>query len=248
MADANTVRRIARLAGVGEGDHVVEVGAGVGSLTLALAETGASVVAVEVDRRLVPVLAEVVAGHDVVIVAGDAALLDWSVVLEGAPAWRLVANLPYNIATPLVLDLLREVPQIESMLVMVQREAGERLAADAGEAAVGIPSMLVAYHGVARVVGRVPASVFVPRPNVESVLVSIDRHRSPPVVAPLSEIEPILRKAYGQRRKMLRRSLAGLIDEAGFAAADVDSTARPQDLSLAEWGQLVEHRRGRQDS
>jgi len=237
------VRRIARLAGVGEGDHVVEIGAGLGSLTLALAETGASVVAVEIDHRLVSVLSEVVAGRDVVVVTGDAASLEWPDVLERAPVWRLVANLPYNVATPLVLDLLRDVPQIESMLVMVQREAGERLAAGAGDNAVGIPSMIVAYHGVARIVGRVPASVFVPRPKVESVLVSIDRHRTPPVAASLSEIEPILRKAYGQRRKMLRRSLAGVIEAAVFAAAGVDPMARPQDLSLAQWGALAEQRR-----
>ena len=237
------MRRIARLAGVGEGDHVVEIGAGLGSLTLALAETGASVVAIEIDDRLVSVLSEVVAGRDVVVVAGDAASLEWPDVLDRAPVWRLVANLPYNVATPLVLDLLRDVPQIEAMLVMVQREAGERLAAGAGDTAVGIPSMIVAYHGVARIVGRVPASVFVPTPKVESVLVSIDRHRTPPVAASLSEIEPILRKAYGQRRKMLRRSLAGVIEAAGFAAAGVDPMARPQDLSLAQWGALAEQRR-----
>ena len=218
----------------------MEIGAGLGSLTIALAETGASVVAVEIDSDLVEVLADVVGGHDVTIVHGDAADLDWPRVLADSLTWKLVANLPYNVATPLILDLLRDVPQIESMLVMVQREAGERLVAAEGDSAVGIPSMIVAYHGSARIVGRVPASVFVPRPRVDSVLVRIDRHRSPPVSAPMSEIDPILRRAYGQRRKMLRRSLAGLVEEGVFAKAGVDSSDRPQDLSIGDWGRLAE--------
>ncbi len=221
---------------------MIEIGAGLGSLTLALAETGATVVAVEKDRDLVPVLTEVVSGHDVEVVEGDAALLDWSEVLSGAPTWRMVANLPYNVATPLVLDLLRDVPAIVSMLVMIQREAGERLAAGPGDGAVGIPSMIVAYHGTARVVGRVSASVFVPRPRVESVRVSIERRAVPPVSTPFEQIEPILRTAYGQRRKMLRRSLATLVDQPTFEAAGIDSSQRPQELSIEDWGRLAESR------
>ena len=245
VADANTVRRIARMAGIGAGDHVVEIGAGLGSLTLALAETGASIVAVEVDTELVPILAEVVEGLEVEVVPADATDLDWSKLLKRSGSWHLVANLPYNVATPLIVDLLRDVPEIESMLVMVQREVGERLVAGAGDPAVGIPSMLVAYHAVARLVGRVPATVFVPRPKVESVLVAIERRTAPAVAAPLADIEPLLRKAYGGRRKMLRRSLAGWIDEEGFDAAGVEPTSRPQDLSIEDWGRLagvvVEH-------
>ena len=245
VGDANTVRRIARLAGVGPGDHVVEIGAGLGSLTLALAETGASVVAVEIDADLTAVLTELVDGLDVSVVNADAATLDWPALLGLVGNWHLVANLPYNVATPLVLDLLRDVPVIETMLVMVQREVGERLAAGPGDTSVGIPSMIVAYHGRARIVGRVPASVFVPRPNVESVLVRVERHERPPVAVPLAEIEPLVRKAFGQRRKMLRRSLAGTVTEGDFAAAGVDPTQRPQDLSIADWGRLADQlRRG----
>ncbi|MGH9094641.1 MAG: ribosomal RNA small subunit methyltransferase A, partial [Acidimicrobiales bacterium] len=122
VADPNTVRRIARLAGVGAGDRVVEIGAGLGSLTLALAETGAQVTAVEVDRHLLPVLrANVEPARLVTVVAGDAMSLDWGGLLTGA-GWALVANLPYNLATPLVADLLDGVPAIARMLVMVQRE------------------------------------------------------------------------------------------------------------------------------
>ena len=239
VVDPNTVRRIAGLAEVGRGDHVVEIGAGLGSLTLALAERGASVVAVEKDRDLVPALREVIAAHDVRVVEGDARELDWDVVLGDHDPWSLVANLPYNVATPLVLDLLRDVPRIESMLVMVQREAGERLAAGPGTKAVGIPSMLVAYYGRARVVAQVPASVFHPRPRVESVLVRIVRHDRAPVDTPIEVIDPVLRAAFGQRRKMLRRSLAGRVDADGFEVADVDPRARPETLDLAAWSRLA---------
>ena len=239
MADPNTVRRIARLAGVGPGDAVVEIGAGLGSLTLALAETGAHVVAIEVDHGIAPVLREVVAGTGVTVVEADATELDWDTLLADAPTWTLVANLPYNVATPLVLDLLRDVPAVASMLVMVQREVGERLAAAPGEPAHGIPSVLVAYHGRAQVVGRVPATVFHPVPRVESVLVRIDRHAEPPVGVALAEIEPLVRAGFGQRRKMLRRSLAGRVDAAGFAAAGIDPTRRPETLALLEWARLA---------
>src|SRR4051794_5637137 len=130
VIDANTVRRIARLAEIGAGDHVVEVGPGLGSLTLALAETGAAVTAIEVDRHLLPVLDEVLAGVEPAprVVAADAMTLDWTSVLAGVDRWQLVANLPYNVATPLVLDILDEVPAIDRLLVLVQREVGERLA------------------------------------------------------------------------------------------------------------------------
>ncbi|MBV9663959.1 MAG: methyltransferase domain-containing protein, partial [Actinobacteria bacterium] len=110
VVDPNTVRRIARLASVGAGDHVLEIGAGLGSLTLALAETGASVTAVEVDKRLAPLLGEVVSSADVTVVQADAMTLDWTGLLADAPSWVLVANLPYNVATPLVADLLDDVP------------------------------------------------------------------------------------------------------------------------------------------
>src|SRR5205085_10488250 len=157
VADPNTVRRIARLADVGPGDRVIEIGAGLGSLTLALAETGAAVTAVEVDRGLVPLLRSLVEPAGVTVIEADAMRLDWSALLGDGP-WVLVANLPYNVATPLVADLLDGVPAITRMLVMVQREVGERLAATAGADAYGAVSVKVAYWATAAVVGRVPAS------------------------------------------------------------------------------------------
>lgn len=239
VVDPNTVRRIARLAEVGPGDPVVEIGPGLGSLTLALAELGAELTAIEKDAELVPVLRRLVEPVGVRVIEGDALDVDWTAILAGHERWTLVANLPYNVATPLVLDLLSDVPAIATMLVMVQREAGERLAAGPGDKAVGIPSIIVAYHATAEVVGRVPATVFHPQPKVESVLVRIRRHARPPVDVPLAAIEPLLRTAYGQRRKMLRRSLAGLIDAAEIAAAEVDPTARPETLDLAAWARLA---------
>jgi len=238
VGDPNTVRRIARLAGVGAGDRVVEIGAGVGSLTLALAETGATVTAIEVDRGLVRVLHEVLAGTGVRIVEGDALRLDWPSVL-GDDRWRLVANLPYNVATPLVADLLDGVAQIERMMVMVQREVGERLCAAPRTSAYGAVSVKVAFWATARVVGLVPASVFVPRPNVESALVEIVRRPSPATDAPPGDLFRLVRTAFGQRRKMLRRSLANVVASATFVDAGIDPTRRPEELDVADWGRLT---------
>jgi 16S rRNA (adenine1518-N6/adenine1519-N6)-dimethyltransferase len=240
VVDPNTVRRIARLAAVGAGDHVVEIGAGLGSLTLALAETGAAVTAVEVDRYLLPVLREVVEPVGVAVVAGDATTLDWSEVLGSADRWVLVANLPYNVATPLVLDLLDGVPSIGRMLVMVQREAGERLAAGVGDPAYGIPSVKVAYWATARVVGKVGPDVFIPRPRVESVLVEVVRRPAPAVDADADVLFGLVRAGFGQRRKMLRRALAGLVDPCDFVAAAVRPEARAEELSVADWGRLAD--------
>jgi 16S rRNA (adenine1518-N6/adenine1519-N6)-dimethyltransferase len=242
VADANTVRRIARLAEIGPDDRVVEIGAGLGSLTLALAETGASVTAVEVDRHLAPVLREIVEPAGVRVVEGDALQLDWSELLGTEPGWVLVANLPYNVATPLVADLLDGVPAINRMLVMVQREVGERLAAVAGSRAYGAVSVKVAYWADAKVVGHVPASVFVPRPNVESVLVRIVRRPTPavdPDVVKPEALFDLVRAGFGQRRKMLRRALAGLVSPDVFAAAGVDPAARAEELDVVAWGRLA---------
>ncbi len=240
VVDPNTVRRIARLAEVGPGDRVVEIGAGLGSLTLALAETGASVTAIEVDARLVPVLRTVVEPVGVQVVEGDALRLDWNTLLGGDP-WVLVANLPYNVATPMVADLLDHVPAIRRMLVMVQREVAERLAAGAGDEAYGAVSVKVAYWATARVVGRVPPTVFHPVPNVESALVRIERRAEPVVGADVDRewLFRLVAAGFGQRRKMLRRSLASLVPAEAFVAAGVRPDARAEELSVVEWGRLA---------
>ena len=239
VVDPNTVRRIARLAGVGPGDHVVEIGAGLGSLTLALVETGADVTAVEIDRYLLPVLADVLAETPVRIVHGDAMRLDWDELLIDHPSWTLVANLPYNVATPLVLDLLAGVPKIERMLVMVQKEAGERLAAGPGSGVYGIPSVKVALRATARIVGKVGPDVFVPKPRVDSALVEIVRLDAPATDADPDRLVQLVETAFNQRRKMLRRSLAAHVTAGQFEAANVDPQTRPEQLSVQDWGRLA---------
>ncbi len=268
VADANTVRRIARLAGVGPGDRVVEIGAGLGALTLALIETGASVTAVEVDRWLVPLLRQVLADKApeaaVTVVEADAMSLDWRALLSSSgraspspppqasplpsPAqssggWALVANLPYNIATPLVADLLDEVPEIERMLVMVQQEVAQRLVAGPGSKAYGAVSVKVAYWAEASLVGTVPSSVFVPRPRVGSALVSLKRRRAPlvdPAVVAPAELFSLVRTGFAQRRKMLRRALEALrIPPEAFVRAGVNEESRAEELSVADWGRLA---------
>jgi 16S rRNA (adenine1518-N6/adenine1519-N6)-dimethyltransferase len=241
VVDPNTVRRIARLAEVGPGDHVLEIGPGLGSLTLALAETGAHVRAVEVDRGVVPVLRQVVAEHpSIEVIEGDAMKLDWAAVLADHPSWIMVANLPYNIATPLICDLLDGVPAIERMLIMVQREAADRLCAKPRSAAYGAVSVKVSYWATARIAGAVPASVFVPRPNVESALADIRRREVPATTANRDRLFHLVRTAFGQRRKMLRRSLADLVSAEVFESAGIDAQRRPEELDILEWGALTD--------
>jgi 16S rRNA (adenine1518-N6/adenine1519-N6)-dimethyltransferase len=242
VADPNTVRRIARLAGVGPGDRVVEVGPGLGSLTLALAETGACVTAIEADRRLITVLEGVVEASNVRLVRGDAMGIDWSDLLGNRPGWVLVANLPYNIATPLVADLLDTVAVIDRMLIMVQREVAERLVASAGQPGYGAVSVKVAYWAEASLTGRVPASVFIPQPKVESALVAIRRRPAPavdPNLVPAARLFELVRAGFATRRKMLRRSLAGLVAPADFEAAGISPQSRAEELDVHAWGRLA---------
>jgi 16S rRNA (adenine1518-N6/adenine1519-N6)-dimethyltransferase len=234
VADPNTVRKIAALAGVGPGDRVVEIGAGLGSLTLALAETGADVTAVEIDAHLVPLLQETVEPAGVRVVEADAMTLDWPALLCDDD-WVLVANLPYNIATPLVADLLDGAPRISKMLVMVQLEVGQRLAAGVGDEQYGAVSVKVAYWAEAKVVGRVPPTVFVPQPNVDSALVSIVRRAELPAEVDFS----LVRAGFAQRRKMLRGALKALVTDDVFACAGIRPEARAEELDVDDWGRLT---------
>ncbi len=245
VADANTVRRIARLADVNAASNVLEIGAGLGSLTVALAETGASVVALEVDRRLVRALRDRVEPMGVRVVEADALTVDFESLLgadgPGRP-WTVVANLPYNVAVPLVVRVLDEAPSVTRMLVMVQREVGMRLAAPPGGPDYGAVSVKVAYHARARVVGQVSAAVFVPRPKVESVLVSIERRDAvavDPAVVPAEQLFTVVRAGFAHRRKMLRRSLHGVVSAQAFVHSGVDPTARAETLSVEDWGRLA---------
>lgn len=237
-------RAIAREAGAGPSEQVLEVGAGLGSLTLALAEAGARVLAVEVDPALLPALEEVLAGlPHVRVVRADAATADWGALLGEGP-WRMASNLPYNVAVPVVIGLLEGAPSVDPLLVMVQREVGERLTAGAGEPAYGAVSLRVAYRARARIVRRVPPSVFWPEPRVESVLVRLER-RPPPVATPREDLFRLVDEGFRHRRKTMAGALVRLgLDRprarAAMEEAGLDPRARAEDLSLEDFARLAE--------
>ena len=242
VSDPNTVRRIARMANVNASDHVVEIGAGLGSLTLALAETGARITAIEIDHGIAPVLRDVVKDlPNVSVVVGDALELDWNEIIPPGSSAVVVANLPYNVATPLVADLLDAIPQISRFVVMVQKEVALRLASSVGSSDYGAISVKVAYWATARVLGDVPPSVFIPRPKVTSSIIEITRRETPavgPHIAP-QQLFKVIRTGFGQRRKMLRRSLAAIATPENFALAGVSPEARPEELDVHQWGRLA---------
>jgi 16S rRNA (adenine1518-N6/adenine1519-N6)-dimethyltransferase len=244
VIDQNTIRRIVRLSEISPGDRIVEVGAGLGTLTLALAEAAASVIAIELDRKLIPALEEVLSGLDnVEVVAGDALALDYPALLAGSAA-RMVANLPYNIATPLIAKLLEEVGGLTDFVIMVQKEVGERLVAPPGSKTYGAVSVLVAYHCDARPLGRVPRSVFWPAPKVDSLLVRLTR-RTAPVEVSGPDLMRVVRAAFGQRRKTLRNSLAAGLErpaaevESAIRGAALAPDARAEALSLEDFARLA---------
>jgi len=244
LADPNTARKVARLGGVEPGETVLEVGPGLGSLTLALRQAGAAVVAVEADARLLPALAEAVGDDPLVRVeVADALRVDLAALAPQAR--RLVANLPYNIAATLVLKVLAEAPGIEVQVVMVQREVGERLAAAPGTAAYGAPSAKLAAQATARILAPVSRRVFVPEPHVDSVLLGVTRRQHPAMagVDP-AELGRVVDAAFGQRRKTLRNALRGLgLDAAGVEAlgraAGVDLGLRAERLDVDAFAALA---------
>ncbi len=243
LADPNTARRIVRLAAIEPGDRVLEIGPGLGSLTLALADAGATVVALELDRHLAPLLEETVAGVDAVrIEVGDALRVDFDALL-GDGSWHSVSNLPFNVAAPVVARLLDDVPRVQHLLVMVQREVGERLAAAPGDPAYGALSVKVAFHAHAELVGLVPPTVFVPQPKVESALVRITRRATPAVDVPSTDrLFALVRTGFAHRRKTLRRSLEPVLGDrsaAALAAVGIDPSSRAETLSLTEWAALA---------
>lgn len=236
VADANTVRRIARIAGVGTGDHVVEIGAGLGSLTLALAESGVSVDAIERDGALIPLLRNEVSTRglgNVQIHHGDALSLDWGSFVR--PGSVVVANLPYNVGTAMVMRVLEEVPEVRRLVVMLQREVVDRIVAEPRSKSYGILSVGVSYYANAYRRAIVGPSVFYPRPDVESAVVEIVRHEDQPSDVTHGEIFALVRKGFGQRRKMLRSVFGDRINAEMYRDALVEPTARAEELSLQNW-------------
>ena len=249
--DPNTVRRIARLAGVGPGDLVAEIGPGLGSLTLALLDTGADVVAVEIDPVLAAVLLETVTERapDAVarlrVIPADALTVTAEQLSAGGPEpTAVVANLPYNVAVPVLLTLLERVAGLRSGLVMVQAEVADRLAAGPGEPAYGIPSVKAAWYADVRRAGSVPRQVFWPVPKVESGLVAFTCRHPPVTTATRAQVFACVDAAFAQRRKTLRAALAGWAGSPAAAetvlrAAGVDPSARGERLSVHEFAAIA---------
>jgi len=243
VVDANTVRRIVRIAGVEPGDEVLEVGPGLGSLTLGLLEAGARVTAVEIDPRLATQLPLTVAElapdatERLTVITADAMKV---ADLPGAPT-RLVANLPYNVSVPVLLHLLQTVPSLQTALVMVQAEVGQRIAAGPGSKVYGSPSVKAAWYGSWSTAGQVSRQVFWPVPNVDSILVSFARADSlPGSEDERAEVFALVDGAFGQRRKMLRQALAEQLGGSAAAstrleAAGVDPTLRGEQLSMPDF-------------
>lgn len=249
VVDANTVRRIVRLAGVQEGDTVLEVGPGLGSLTLGLLAAGARVVAVEIDPVLAEALPDTVArlrpddADRLQVLAADALrIADLPI-----PPDALVANLPYNVAVPVVLHLLEVCPTLDRGLVMVQAEVADRLVAPPGSRTYGVPSVKLAWFAHAERAGSVPASVFWPVPRVESGLVAFARHQPPASTASRQEVFTVIDAAFAQRRKTLRAALAGWAGSAAMAesilvAAGVDPGARGESLDIEAFARIASAR------
>jgi 16S rRNA (adenine1518-N6/adenine1519-N6)-dimethyltransferase len=244
LIDPNLAAAIAAEADVGPGDRVVEVGAGLGSLTLALAATGAKVRAIEFDRALLPALREVTAGVNVELIAGDATRIDWADELNGGP-WILCANLPYNVAVPVVMAVLEDAPTVGRLVVLVQREVGERLVARPGSAHYGPVSVRVAYRATGELTRRVPPSVFWPRPNVESVVARLERSSPPPVEVEPERLWRVVDAGFAERRKTMRSAVVRLGVERGRAddllrEQGIDPRARAEQLSLQEFARIAE--------
>ncbi|GAB3803187.1 16S rRNA (adenine(1518)-N(6)/adenine(1519)-N(6)) -dimethyltransferase RsmA [Humibacter antri] len=252
VIDANTVRRIVRVAHVQPHDVVIEVGPGLGSLTLGLLEAEASVVAVEIDGRLARQLPVTVgqlapeASDQLHVLHQDALALEGAALTAlPAPPLRLVANLPYNVSVPVLLHLLQTVPTLESGVVMVQAEVGQRLAAHPGSKVYGSPSVKAAWYGSWRTAGHVSRQVFWPVPNVDSILVAFERHEHPGDEELRQRMFAIVDAAFGQRRKMLRQSLAGVFGDSATASATLEAaglapTARGEELTADQFVALAQ--------
>ncbi|WJZ02128.1 16S rRNA (adenine(1518)-N(6)/adenine(1519)-N(6))-dimethyltransferase RsmA [Corynebacterium freiburgense] len=246
--DPNTVRRIVAAAEIGAQDHVIEVGPGLGSLTLALLDTAASVTVVEIDPRLAAELPHTIAWRAPMhtdklrVIVRDALEIHQSDLRTQPTA--LVANLPYNVSVPVLLHMLAEFPSIRRVLVMVQAEVADRLAAKPGSKIYGVPSVKAAFYGSVRRAGAIGKNVFWPAPKIESGLVAIDR-TDPYPVALRPAVFTLIDAAFAQRRKTLRAALTGVFGSAAAAetalqAANIDPQLRGEKLDIADFVRLAE--------
>ena len=239
LVDVNLVKKMVRTASVGTDDRVLEVGAGVGNLTAALAGTGARVVAYEIDRRLAPVLAETVGSRSerVEIRMEDAMGVDWGRTFP-EQGWVMVANLPYGVGTPLLLEMLQGAPTVTRFVVMLQREVVQRLTALPRNRRYGLPTVIVGLHSRIRRAFDVPPQVFFPAPEVFSSVVELKRIPPHPNTALAISLAA---RAFGERRKMLRRSLRSELasPDRMLSAAGISPDRRPESLSPAGFLRLA---------
>lgn len=245
VIDPGTVRRIVREAGVGADDTVLEVGPGLGSLTLAILETGATLTAVEIDpplaRRLPTTVAEFMpqAADRLTVITSDALALTPDMLPRMDGRFTLVANLPYNVATPIVLTLLERFDGLDSFLVMVQKEVADRLAAGPGSKIYGTPSVKLAWYGTAERAGVIGRNVFWPAPNVDSALVRFSRYAEPRFAgADRALTFSLIDAAFGQRRKTLHAALKRIVPVEAFTRAGIDATRRGETLTIDEFATL----------
>ncbi len=247
--DPGTVRKIVRNAGVQAGEQVLEIGPGLGSLTLALLEAGAQVSAVEIDPPLAQALPTTAQARfpeaKLQVFTADALTITGPESIDGATPVRLVANLPYNVAVPIVLTVLEKLPSIQTVLVMVQAEVADRLAATPGNKIYGVPSAKVAWYASARRTLTIGRNVFYPVPNVDSALVKIERRPQPDTAATREQVFAVIDAAFAQRRKTLRQALAGLAGSAGAAQealerAGVSPTARGETLDIDQFAAVAQ--------
>lgn len=247
--DPGTVRKIVRNAGVQTGEQVLEIGPGLGSLTLALLEAGAQVSAVEIDPPLAQALPTTAQARfpeaKLQVFTADALTITGPESIDGATPTRLVANLPYNVAVPIVLTVLEKLPSIQTVLVMVQAEVADRLAATPGNKIYGVPSAKVAWYASARRTLTIGRNVFYPVPNVDSALVKIERRPHPDTAATREQVFAVIDAAFAQRRKTLRQALAGLAGSAGAAQealerAGVSPTARGETLDIDQFAAVAQ--------
>ncbi len=248
VTDANTIRRIVAAAQVTEDDVILEVGPGLGSLTLGLLQTARRVIAIEIDDLLAAQLPQTVAARlpkrAAALTVINADVLRVNAVPEAPTA--IVANLPYNVAVPVLLHLLATFDSWSRGLVMVQAEVADRLAAGPGSKTYGVPSVKVAWYAAASRVGTVSPTVFWPVPNVESGLVTISRRPQPDTSATRDQVFAVVDASFAQRRKMLRSALAGLAGSsagasAAVAAAGLDPKARGETLDVTDFARIAEH-------
>lgn len=241
VTDPLVIEAIVAAAGVRPGSRVLEVGPGLGSLTLGLLEAGAEVLAVEKDPALAEVLREVleIRGHTGVRVeCSDALEVSWADLLA-VDGWKMVSNLPYNVAVPIVLDLLRRAPMVKELWVMVQLEVAQRLCARPGGRTIGVPTVKAAWYSRSRIVMEIPPEAFTPVPKVTSAVVEMKRCDPPRHDVDAAAVFDLIEVAYRKRRKMLRSSLEGRLGSGAFDTAGVDPTARPEELSVVDWANLA---------